>query len=59
MDKPLDKFWKEYPLDLYCSYTFDQILVALGKHTEQFGSSLMEGGKLSFIKELERLTTYS
>ncbi|KJR46371.1 ATPase [Desulfosporosinus sp. I2] len=43
MDKPLDKFGAEYPLDLYCSYTFDQILVALGKHTEEKRSSFREG----------------
>jgi len=43
VDKPLDKFWADYPLDLYCSYTFNQILVALGKHTEQKKSSFREG----------------
>ncbi|MHB8076696.1 DUF3427 domain-containing protein [Desulfosporosinus fructosivorans] len=43
VDKPLDKFGEEYPLDLYCSYTFDQILVALGKHTEEKRSSFREG----------------
>jgi hypothetical protein len=43
VDKPLDKFRKEGPLDLYCSYTLDQILVALGKHTEKKKSSFREG----------------
>ncbi|GAB6172201.1 DEAD/DEAH box helicase [Paradesulfitobacterium aromaticivorans] len=43
VDKPLDRFGQEYPLDLYCSYTFDQILVALGKHTEKKRSHFREG----------------
>ena len=43
VDKPLERFETDYPLDLYCSYTFDQILVALGKHTEQKKSSFREG----------------
>ncbi len=43
VDKPLDEFGQEYPLDLYCSYTFDQILVALGKHTERKRSHFREG----------------
>jgi len=43
VDKPLVGFENEYPLDLYCAYTFDQILVALGKHTEQKRSSFLEG----------------
>ena len=43
VDKPLVGFEDEYPLDLYCAYTFDQILVALGKHTEQKRSSFREG----------------
>ncbi|MDI6880969.1 MAG: DUF3427 domain-containing protein [Desulfitobacteriaceae bacterium] len=43
VDKPLDEFRQEYPLDLYCSYTFDQILVALGKHTERKRSHFREG----------------
>ncbi|HBW39042.1 MAG: hypothetical protein VR66_02765 [Peptococcaceae bacterium BRH_c23] len=43
VDKPLAGFEDEFPLDLYCAYTFDQILVALGKHTEQKRSSFREG----------------
>lgn len=43
VDKPLDRFGNDYPLDLYCSYTFDQILVALGKHTEKKRSHFREG----------------
>ena len=43
VDKPLDEFGVDYPLDLYCSYTFNQILVGLGKHTEQKKSSFREG----------------
>ncbi|HUS90030.1 MAG TPA: DUF3427 domain-containing protein [Desulfosporosinus sp.] len=43
VDKPLVSFGTDYPLDLYCSYTFDQILVALGKHTEQERSHFREG----------------
>nr|WP_242877439.1 DUF3427 domain-containing protein [Desulfosporosinus sp. BG] len=43
VDKPLVGFEDEYPLDLYCAYTFDQILVALGKHSEQKRSSFREG----------------
>ena len=43
VDKPLVGLEDEYPLDLYCDYTFDQILVALGKHTEQKKSSFREG----------------
>ena len=43
VDKPLDEVGAEYPLDLYCSYTLDQILVALGKHTEKKRSSFREG----------------
>ena len=34
VDKSLAEFGMESPLDLYCSYTLDQILVALGKHTD-------------------------
>ncbi|MHB1654179.1 MAG: DUF3427 domain-containing protein, partial [Desulfitobacteriaceae bacterium] len=43
VDKPLDRLGAEYPLDLYCSYSLDQILVALGKHTEKKKSSFREG----------------
>ncbi|HEY8910719.1 MAG TPA: DUF3427 domain-containing protein [Desulfosporosinus sp.] len=43
VDKSLDELWKDSPLDLYCSYTSDQILVALGKHTENKKSSFREG----------------
>jgi len=43
VDKPLDEAGDESPLDLYCSYTLDQILVALGKHTEKKKSSFREG----------------
>jgi len=43
VDKPLEEFGPEYPLDLYCSYSLDQILVALGKHTETKRSHFREG----------------
>ncbi|KLU60159.1 UvrABC system protein B [Peptococcaceae bacterium CEB3] len=43
VDKPLAEFGREYPLDLHCSYTFYQILVALGKHTERKRSHFREG----------------
>jgi len=45
VDKPLelDKGENAYPLDLYCSYTLDQILAALGKHTEKKKSHFREG----------------
>lgn len=43
VDKSLAELGNESPLDLYCSYTSDQILVALGKHTEQKKSSFREG----------------
>ncbi|OLN30813.1 Helicase, C-terminal:Type III restriction enzyme, res subunit:DEAD/DEAH box helicase, N-terminal [Desulfosporosinus metallidurans] len=39
----MDELGNESPLDLYCSYTLDQILVALGKHTERKKSSFREG----------------
>jgi len=53
VDKPLDRFGTVYPLDLYCSYTFDQILVALGKHTEQKRSSFREGALYLAEKNLD------
>jgi len=43
VDKSLAELGNESPLDLYCSYTSDQILVALGKHTEKKKSSFREG----------------
>ncbi len=42
VDKPLD-FDFPCPLDLYCSYTLDQILVALGRHTERKRKHFQEG----------------
>lgn len=42
VDKPLDLDF-ECPLDLYCSYTLDQILVALGRHTEKKKKHFQEG----------------
>ncbi|HWQ89045.1 MAG TPA: DUF3427 domain-containing protein, partial [Desulfitobacteriaceae bacterium] len=51
VDKPLDMAKEEngYPLDLYCSYTLDQILAALGKHTEKTKSHFREG--VLYLKE--------
>ncbi|MDR3599510.1 MAG: DUF3427 domain-containing protein [Desulfosporosinus sp.] len=43
IDKSLAELGNDSPLDLYCSYTSDQILVALGKHTENKKSSFREG----------------
>ena len=43
VDKSLAELGNDSPLDLYCSYTSDQIFVALGKHTEQKRSSFREG----------------
>ena len=43
VDKSLSELGQDSPLDLYCSYTSDQILVALGKHTENKKSSFREG----------------
>lgn len=43
LDKPLDKIGFECALDLYCSYTLDQILVALGRHTGEKKSHFQEG----------------
>ncbi len=42
VDKPLDLGF-DCPLDLYCTYTLDQILVALGRHTEQKRKHFREG----------------
>jgi superfamily II DNA or RNA helicase/HKD family nuclease len=55
VDKPLDmdELGKECPLDLYCSYTLDQILVALGKHTEKRRSYFREGVLYLPEKELD------
>lgn len=53
VDKCLDQFGDEYPLDLYCSYTLDQILVALGKHTEQKRSHFREGVLYIAEKDLD------
>ena len=41
-NKPLDLDFA-CPLDLYCSYTLDQILVALGRHTEKKRKHFQEG----------------
>jgi hypothetical protein len=46
VDKPLAELAQignAIPLDLYCSYTLDQILAALGKHTEKRKSPFREG----------------
>jgi hypothetical protein len=46
VDKPLAELAqleKAIPLDLYCSYTLEQILAALGKHTEKRKSPFREG----------------
>lgn len=43
LDKPLLSLDQETPLDLYCAYTLDQILVALGKYSEERSSSFREG----------------
>ena len=53
VDKPLVSFGTDYPLDLYCSYTFDQILVALGKHTEQKRIHFREGALYFTEKNLD------
>jgi len=37
------------PLDLYCTYTLDQILVALGRHTAQKRKHFQEG--VLYLKE--------
>jgi len=42
VDKPMDLDFT-YPLDLHCSYTLDQILVALGRHTEKKRKHFQEG----------------
>jgi superfamily II DNA or RNA helicase/HKD family nuclease len=42
-DKSFDDLGFECALDLYCSYTLDQILVAFGKHTESKKSAFREG----------------
>ena len=42
VDKPLELNFA-CPLDLYCSYTLDQILVALGRHTERIRKHFQEG----------------
>jgi len=48
VDKPLELGF-ESPLDLYCSYTLDQILVALGRHTERQRKHFQEG--VLYLKE--------
>ncbi len=48
VDKPVDLGF-ECPLDLYCSYTLDQILVALGRHTEKKRKHFREG--VLYLKE--------
>ena len=53
VDKPLDEFGNESPLDLYCSYTLDQILVAVEKHTEMKKSSFREGVLYLAEKDLD------
>lgn len=42
VDKSLDLDFA-CPLDLYCSYTLDQILVALGRHTDRKRKHFQEG----------------
>ncbi len=48
VDKPVDLGF-ECPLDLHCSYTLDQILVALGRHTEKKRKHFQEG--VLYLKE--------
>jgi len=43
LDKPLDSIGFECAMDLYCAYTMDQILVALGRHSEEKKSHFQEG----------------
>lgn len=43
LDKPVEGIGFECALDLYCAYTLDQILVALGRHTENKKSHFQEG----------------
>ncbi len=43
VDKPIEGIGLDCPLDLYCTYTLDQILAALGKHTDMKRSSFREG----------------
>ncbi len=49
LDKPLENMGFACPLDLYCAYTLDQILVALGRHTEEKKSHFQEG--VLYLKE--------
>jgi len=48
VDQPLELGF-ESPLDLYCSYTLDQVLVALGRHTERQRKHFQEG--VLYLKE--------
>ena len=43
VDKQIESLDANCPIDLYCTYTLDQILAALGKHTEVKRSSFREG----------------
>lgn len=52
VDKPL-KLGFETPLNLYCAYTLDQILVALGKHTESKRAHFQEGVLYLSDKDLD------
>ncbi len=42
IDKPVELGF-DCPLDLYCSYTMDQILVALGRYTDRRRTAFREG----------------
>jgi hypothetical protein len=48
VDKPLNLDF-DCPLDLYCSYTLDQILVALGRHSANKRKHFQEG--VLYLKE--------
>lgn len=43
VDKRIEGLGDSCPIDLYCTYTMDQILVALGKHTEHRTTTFREG----------------
>jgi hypothetical protein len=49
VDKHLDLDF-QCPLDLYCRYTLDQLLVALGRHTERKRKHFQEGVLSPLIK---------
>lgn len=43
VSKTIESLGTDCPLELYCTYTLDQILAALGKHSEKKKSSFREG----------------